>query len=301
MKTTTLSHIPVFLKEILELLPSAQNGSFLDVTGGGAGHSCEILKARPSWTGVIQDRDPEAIERIQKRLSEEKLSERANVRQAQFTQIDDGLFDFVLADLGISSFQLDDPTRGLSLFSEQPPDFRMNPFAGKNFAEWINGKSAEALEEIFRLYGEEPKARKLAQELKKQNPNEWKSARILAQTISSILSYSGPSEKHPATRAFQAFRIAVNEELPEIDALLAKIPEILKPGGVFAAISFHSLEDRKIKRSFEDLASDPAFVILNKKPWVPSEEEQRQNPRSRSAKLRALKRTDKLNEGTGTT
>ncbi len=292
MKNFELQHQSIMLAELLNYLPSLKSGQLLDVTAGGGGHFFNFLTARPYWRGECWDRDPEALKRIQLRAQKENVpSTRWNFLQREFgtPPSSNTSWDFILADIGISSFQIDDPQRGMSLFSTSPIDFRMNPQVGLDFWNWLKQKTLMELEEIFEIYGEEPKARKLAHAIKNLAPNPQMSAAEFAVFIQKALSYT-QSRIHPATRAFQALRIAINDELGQLKSFLSWVPQSLNPGGRLAIISFHSLEDRIVKKAFRDLAETDAFDILNTKPLVPSEEEQELNPRSRSAKLRMIER-----------
>jgi 16S rRNA (cytosine1402-N4)-methyltransferase len=295
MENTTLSHVPVLLKEVLSFLPAGQNQRFLDCTAGGGGHFFEILKRFENisvLSAQCWDRDPLAKARIEKRAADLSLSNSYLFKLKTFSVAPnpDEQFEIILADLGISSFQLDDPARGLSLHSDQAPDFRMNPEIGLSFSEWLETTPVGELESILRVYGEEPKAHKLAKALKNEAP-PLSSAKVFADWIAKILAYPPPSRRHPATRTFQAFRIAINQELQELESLLKWAPEHLAVGGVLMIISFHSLEDRMVKRRFRDLAESGCFDILTKKPVDPSEAEVSENPRARSAHLRVLTKT----------
>lgn len=285
------SHVPVLLSEVLEALPKNCAGRILDCTAGGGGHFFAMLERAPCIFGVAWDQDPEAEARIST-LAEQKGAisrvrfERKNFRSAPN---ENERFDYILADLGISSFQLDDSHRGISFRSDSPPDFRMDPSRGPSFVEWLAATSESELAAIFDGFGEEPKAKRLAREMKSWGPDAFASARVLGERIGTALAY-GMSRTNPATRAFQALRIAVNDEMGALRGLLAWAPEALRPGGRLAIISFHSLEDRLVKNRFRDLAQEGGFVILTKKPIEPSEAEVLANPRSRSAKLRILER-----------
>ncbi len=291
-KMKSLSHEPVLLKEILESLPDSKNGQFLDVTAGGGGHFFSIIENRKSWKGECWDRDPLAKLRIHERAEKLRIGDQVKFLEKNFseTPIEKNNYDFILADLGVSSFQLDDPKRGMSLFSEMPPDFRMNPSSGDDFKTWLKKKSTKEIEEILSDFGEEPRAKKLAAKIKSWGDEVFESAKILAQKIAEDLQYKSDSKIHPATRSFQAFRIAINDELSEIRSLLKWAPKALRPGGRLAIISFHSLEDRIVKNAFKNLAEGADFDILSKRPIVASDEELASNSRSRSAKLRVIER-----------
>ncbi len=297
-----LAHIPIFLNEILEFLPPQQSslgGKLLDVTAGGGGHFCAILEKCPLWSGVCWDRDVDAQQRVEALLQEKKLTMRAQFVHKKFSEPpadESQKYDVILADLGVSSFQLDDPSRGMSLFSKQAPDFRMNLEQGLPLKEWIAQHSESELADIIYEYGEEPKSRRVARHMKEWGADAFESGEVFAKKIASSLGYTTRSRTHPATRVFQALRIAVNDELGELESLLKWAPNFLSPGGRLMVITFHSLEDRIVKHRFLELAprgryEEPSnFGILFKKPLVPTEQEQESNPRSRSAKLRILER-----------
>jgi 16S rRNA (cytosine1402-N4)-methyltransferase len=287
-------HVPVLLNEILSFVPETRSGKLLDVTAGGGGHFFAILEARPSWSGVCWDRDPAARERILVRANELGLNERVAFEKKTFAlpPHQEDRFEMILADIGVSSFQLDDPQRGMSLFSEQAPDFRMDPQSGATFSSWLKHTSEYELVKIFEEYGEEPRAKKLARAMKSWKPESYSTARQLADGIAIELGYKSHSRVHPATRAFQAMRIAINDELGELRSLMSWGPEHLNAGGRMAVISFHSLEDRVVKNEFRARAAhEGTFCVLTKKPLEASEAERRENPRARSAKLRVLERS----------
>lgn len=292
--TPPLIHVPVLMEEILSAVPRADSGFYLDVTAGGGGHFFEILSRNAAWTGECWDRDPLASARIAAAGEARGVrGDRYTFRRRQFSEAPEaGLAcDFILADIGISSFQVDDPSRGMSLHSLQPPDFRMDPSVGVPFRSWLKQTPEFELERILRDYGEEPKARKLAREMKAWKDDAFETAAVFADRVRRTLAYPGFSRVHPATRTFQALRIAANDELGELRRLLEWAPRALKPGGRLAVISFHSLEDRLVKTAFRALASEEDFAILTKRPVVPGEVELARNPRSRSSKLRVIERT----------
>lgn len=286
-----MAHYSVLYREILSFLPEKTEGNYLDVTTGGAGHLTLILQNKPNWKAVGWDTDPAAIKRIQLRLTENNLIKQVSLEQKNFRSPPKdpaAKFDFILADLGFSSFQIDDPVRGFSMSSNAPVDLRLNPNIGDSFSEWMRGKTERELTDLIEMYGEEPKAKVAAQALKNFPDPEFKSAKELAQYLSEKLRYKQPSRIHPATRVFQALRIAINDEWVALDEFLAWAPKFLKPGGRLAIISFHSLEDGRVKNAFRDLAKDSSFCILTERPVVPSELELQENSRSRSAKLRVI-------------
>lgn len=297
-----LKHVSVLLEEIISYVPAREDGFLLDVTAGGGGHFSSILGARPKWRGECWDRDPLAEARVRGTIEARGLGARAEglrFKRQTFgspTSAPDHPCDYILADIGVSSFQLDDPTRGMSLRSESPPDFRMDPENGVPFRDWLRKLNEFELTRIFQDYGEEPRAKKVAQEMKAWGDDAFVSAAALADRVRATLGYGSPSRIHPATRVFQALRIAVNDELGELERLLAWAPAALAPGGRLAIISFHSLEDRIVKNAFRALAAQGEFDILTKKPVVPSDAEAEENPRSRSAKLRVLERRSGVDE-----
>jgi len=296
METTELSHIPVMLKEVLNSLPEGRVERCLDVTTGGAGHLSAILDKKPTWKADAWDRDPDAEARIKKTLSSKSLETRVSFERKDFAtppRDPSALYDFILADIGVSSFQLDDHSRGMSLHSEEKLDFRMDPSSGVSFADWLAATDERKLAEIFYRYGEEPKAVNLAKKMKSWGGDSFMSAKIFADTVSRALGYNiNESRRHPATRVFQALRIAINDELGQLEALIDWAPQHLAEGGRLLILSFHSLEDRIVKHRFQALAREgKGFSLPFSKPLVPSDEEAEINPRSRSTKLRVIERT----------
>jgi 16S rRNA (cytosine1402-N4)-methyltransferase len=284
-------HIPVMLQEILEYLPSKEAGRYLDLTLGAGGHLRAVLEAQSRWTASAWDQDPRALARVKDSFSENLLS-RLSLRLDNFSNLKDSpleQFDYALADLGVSSFQFDPEQSGMSLHSERALDFRMNPEAGEDFSAWLKKQSVSKLEDIFYAYGEEPKARKLAEALVKAGGEATATGKSFANFVSRVLAYKD-SKRHPATKIFQALRIVINDELGALDRMLSALAERMAPGGRIAIISFHSLEDRVVKKKWLSLEQTGNFVILTKRPRVPSESEISSNPRSRSAKLRVLER-----------
>lgn len=286
-----MQHISVLLSELIEFLPHQENGRLLDVTAGGGGHFFKFLSERPKWIGECWDRDPAAEARIAEAGVD--FASRYKFVQKRFSEIstlaEKELFTFILADLGISSFQLDDPSRGLSFYSEAPLDFRMNPSEGEDAWTWIQSFSERDLEHILVIYGEEEKAAKVAQALKLIPQEKYaKSIEFSEELMQRLHWRKKPGALHPLTRTFQALRIAVNEELKELDSFLSTAPAHLEKRGRLGIITFHSLEDRKVKRAFEKLGD--SFKILTPKAVNPSASEISQNPRSRSAKLRIVEK-----------
>lgn len=296
-------HKPVLLEEVVKILSPRDGKTYLDCTFGGGGHTRRILESADCKV-VSLDRDPAAIERA-KAVSAD-YPDRFEFRPLAFSDLDmlgGESFAGILFDFGVSSFQLDTPERGFSFMREGPLDMRMDTTKGFTAREYIESADESELVEILREYGEEPRARKIARAIiAAREAGKISTTAELAKAIAE----AAPSHEriHPATRAFQALRIKVNDELGEIERALPKAFAALESGGVMAAISFHSLEDRIVKKFFKKAAGRPedrfdtSFVqdrvklaeLLTRKPILPSDEETANNPRSRSAKLRAIRK-----------
>ncbi|MEI6536142.1 MAG: 16S rRNA (cytosine(1402)-N(4))-methyltransferase RsmH, partial [Verrucomicrobiaceae bacterium] len=280
---------------------------FLDATLGGGGHTSAILRAGAQVLGF--DQDEAAIASATEKLIEYEdrfVAMPMNFRR--FAEVLDesgvGGVDGILADLGVSSHQIDSAERGFSFQHDGPLDMRMNSQAGCTAADIVNGWSAEELRRIFQEYGEEPLARRAATAIvRRRAQRPFLRTLDLAETLASVMPRHGKT--HPATRIFQALRIEVNDELGALRDLLAHAPRLLKPGGRIVIISFHSLEDRMVKQALQKCASEwidrpewpearrnPDFSLrlLTKKPVSASPEETTRNPRSRSAHLRAAEK-----------
>ncbi len=299
-------HIPVLLWETVSLLSPADGRIYLDCTFGAGGHSRAILQSAKCRVEAL-DRDPDAAVRAKEFKKE--FGARFSFFERNFSQLDKQStngYAGVLMDLGVSSFQLDEGARGFSILRPGPLDMRMNPSEGVSAKELVESLDEDALARILRDSGEEPRFRKIAKALKEASLGGClNSTEDLAEVVSRTVGNASRGMKiHPATRTFQALRIAVNDELGEIEKALPKAFDKLAGGGVLAVISFHSLEDRIVKRFFKKMAGRPvdshdrSFVqdreklaeILTNKPVVAGEEEIAQNPRSRSAKLRAIRK-----------
>jgi 16S rRNA (cytosine1402-N4)-methyltransferase len=289
----SFSHLPVLLESVVSALGAAHGGMFVDATAGGAGHSRAILAASPDVRLIATDRDLTAVDTARERLSE--FGERARVAHARFSEIGAVLdeagieqVDGMLADLGVSSFQLDTAERGMSFRQQGPLDMRMDTSRGETALELITRLDQDELADVIYELGEERASRRVARCIKLALGDG-----MLNDTMDlrrAIVRAVGPRRIggiDPATRTFQTLRMAVNAELNEVSALLTLARTRIKPGGLLAMISFHSLEDRLVKREFQDRMT---WAPLSKKPLVASEEEQAQNPRSRSAKLRVARR-----------
>jgi 16S rRNA (cytosine1402-N4)-methyltransferase len=273
--------------EVIELL--AGRGTVVDMTVGSGGHAAALLEAGVSrLVGV--DRDPEALALARERLSE--FGDRVRLVGARFSEIDEDVVgtpaDGVLFDLGVSSMQLDRPERGFGYRVDGPLDMRMGEGSGAaapSAADLVNGLPERDLADLIYRFGEERRSRRIAAAIVRRRP-----IRTTDQLTGIIVSAVGkrPGGPHPARRTFQALRIAVNRELEQLTAALPPAAGLLGPGGRVVVISYHSLEDRIVKRAFRD---DDRLDILTKKPLVAGAAERARNPRARSAKLRAAERS----------
>lgn len=287
------SHTPVMLAEVLEYLKPAKGKSYIDATLGAAGHTLALLDAGASVVGI--DRDQAVITLAQNRISEAGLSEQFESRHGSFTEVlsDSTLpsdFDGALFDLGVSSIQLDTPERGFSFRFDAPLDMRMDPDNQQVTArDLINGLGRKELYELFFELGEERSARRLADAICGARRLAPISTTLqLAEIIENVLPRSG--HLHPATKVFQALRMAVNTERDELKAALPSALSHLKPGGILAVLSFHSGEDRLVKSQFVAWAKAGLASALTVSPLTPGIAEVEQNPRSRSAKLRVTRK-----------
>jgi len=289
------AHVSVMPGEVVEALDPSRGGVFVDATAGGAGHSLALLSASPELRLIACDRDPLAVRTAQSRLAQ--FGERAQCVHASFDQIPERLaalgisqIDGILADLGLSSQQLADAERGMSFRSSGPLDMRMDPTRGETALELIERLSQDELANVIYELGEERRSRRVARCIKQAfEAGELKDTLELRRAVVRAVGPRRLGGVDPATRTFQALRIAVNGELDQLISLLDVAKRLLLPGGIAAIISFHSLEDRLVKRAFLDRSS---WHRLNKKPVLAGETELAENPRARSAKLRAAMRVD---------
>ncbi len=280
-------HYPVLLAETLEYLAVKPDGRYLDCTAGLGGHTRAIAQLLTAGGRLISnDQDAESLEMAKRNAAE--FADRIDFQCASFSELDVTGLDGLVADLGVSRFQLTDPQRGFSFQSEGPLDMRMDASRGMTAADLVNHNAEKAIADLIYQFGEERRARKIARAIVRARP--IRSTLHLAGVVERAVPRTGPM--HPATRTFQALRIVVNREMEELDALLEAAPRMVRPGGRIVGISFHSLEDRKVKESFRELARSGRVAILTKKPIVPGEREPRENPPSRSAKLRAAEVVD---------
>jgi 16S rRNA (cytosine1402-N4)-methyltransferase len=279
-------HRPVLLAEVVELLRPAVGRRVLDCTLGLGGHAEALLERGAAVVGV--DRDPRARALAQERLA--RFGERLTMRGGTFAAAAEAAaaagerFDGVLADLGVSSMQLDDEARGFSIRSAVVADMRMGDGADEDALGLIDRLGEDELADVIFTYGEERLSRRIARALKRARAAGRSSGAELAEAIRAVVP--GRHHRHPALRTFQALRIAVNDELGELDRLLAALPSLLAPGGVAAVISFHSLEDRAVKHGFRAHREAGRFAEIARKPVIPGDPETSSNPRAASAKLR---------------
>ena len=295
MDSASYSHLPVLADQVLAgfaawpLPPDGAPPLLLDATLGGGGHSALLLEAHPQLRLIGLDRDPTARAAAAERLA--PYGDRVTIVATDFGGYTPSQpLVAVLADLGVSSPQLDVAARGFSFRADGPIDMRMNPEAGETAAQLIDRLQEQELADLIYAYGEERLSRRIARRLVAERPwsGSGRSSADLAYVIGGC--FPPPARRgriHPATRTFQALRIAVNDELGQLDRLLQRAPDWLLPGGLLAIISFHSLEDRRVKTAF---LSDDRLERLTRKPLVAEAAEAEANPRSRSAKLRVARR-----------
>ena len=299
------NHVSVLKEELTDGIITDKNGIYCDMTLGGAGHSRRLLELTDKAKLLGIDRDPLALSVAKERLSE--FGERVILYHGNFSEIDlaadkngIGGFDGIMADLGVSSPQLDDAERGFSYMHDAPLDMRMDTTSDFSAYDVVNGYSENELMRIIGTYGEERWAKRIAQFIVKNRP--VKTTLELVEIIKAAVP-AGAREKggHPAKRTFQAIRIEVNGELSSVEEALSKAVSLLKSGGRIGVITFHSLEDRLVKQAFQTLAKGctcpssfpvcvcgkkPEIKIITKKPVLPGEEEIEGNSRAKSAKLR---------------
>ena len=286
--------MPVLRREAIEFLNVQPNGVYIDATLGAGGHAEEILRRLQNGKLLGIDRDPAALEIARERLG--SFGEKLITRHGNFAELNalhaaSGLppAEGLLADLGMSSLQLNDASRGFSLGSPGPLDMRMDPAVGDSAADLVNRMSERDLADLIFNFGEERHSRRIARAIVKGRP--FRLTTELAQVVTrAIPSRTALRHLHPATRTFLALRLAVNQELECLESLLAQALGVLKPGGRVVILSFQSLEDRRVKRAFQHWQRRGQAHILTRRVVRPSEEEVRANPRSRSAKLRAVER-----------
>lgn len=305
-----IKHTSVLLNETVSLFKQTKAGVFWDGTLGLAGHSIALLKDNPASIGYCSDQDEAMMEQAKTRLAAAGLTDRVTMQIAGAEQMPfkDTVFDFIFLDLGLSSVHIDTFERGISFLKDEPLDMRMDLRLETRAIDLLHQYSEEKLAGIFFEYGEEKRSYRVAKEVKiaLNKGDDLDSTFALRNLIHRVIkpaSYGSYSKRFPEVKIFQALRIAVNNEMNRLKEFLYKFESHLKTGGILAIISFHSLEDRIIKQHFKSLTikenSDPRrksnieegpFLALTKKPIIPSDDEMAGNSRSRSAKLRAIKR-----------
>jgi 16S rRNA (cytosine1402-N4)-methyltransferase len=303
-----IAHVPVLYQSVLDWLQPRNGKRYLDGTVGGGGHAQGILE-RGGWLLGL-DRDADALQTARSRLA--SYADRVILRQVSYRRARETLEEIgwrhvagILLDLGISSYQLADPERGFAFRRDGPLDMRFDRSGGETAADLVNTLPEEEIARLLFVYGEERNARRIAYEILRNRPIG--STAQLAEVVAGAAGRRnrGTSGLHPATRTFQALRIAVNHELEELEAALPDLMESLEMGGRIVVITFHSLEDRLVKRAFRKASGKPgkdepnhpllpetsaSFRDVTPKPVRPSPEEIAENPRSRSAKMRVLER-----------
>ena len=306
---SAVRHVPVLLDECMGFLKPENGGVFADLTFGGGGHSRAILEANSETQLLSFDCDPDAVERSM--VFKKDFSDRFQFHDGSFRELDQvssaNEFDGILMDLGISSFQLMEPEKGFSFRLDAPIDMRLDPRRGMSAAEFLETASEESLVRAIREYGEERRWRRVVQAI-----ISARGTGALARTMSAAEVVSGAvggrharQRIHPATKTFQGIRIAINGELEALAVTLPQAFSVLKNGGVLAVISFHSLEDRIVKRFMRKMAGRPEHKndsrsmhdrtshgkLVTTKAIIPSREEVESNPRSRSARLRIFRKS----------
>jgi 16S rRNA (cytosine1402-N4)-methyltransferase len=308
---SAFQHSPVLLAEVLAALRPKDGGTYADGTLGGAGHAAAMLEAsRPVGWLYGSDRDGAAVSVATERLAA-KFAGRFEVRRARFSELADwvphGSCDGVLLDLGVSSPQLDRAERGFSFQADGPLDMRMDDRDRTTAADLVNELPAAELADVFWRYGDERESRRFARAIEQdRQARKFRTTRDLASLIERLSPRAG-KKSHPATKVFQALRIAVNDEVGEVERGLEGALKILKPGGRLAVITFHSLEDRLVKQFGQRLARDydvpgevdvpelriprtPTVRLVQRKPVLPGDAELQANPRARSAQLRIMEK-----------
>jgi 16S rRNA (cytosine1402-N4)-methyltransferase len=282
-------HTPVMLRESLEYLGVRPDGVFLDATCGMGGHTAAIAKELTTGFVLSCDRDAESLALAKENTAD--CADRIRFRQASFSQLGEAVtaeglqqVDGLLADLGVSKYQLTSSERGFSLMTDGALDMRMDRGQERSAFDIVNYESEKSLADLIYQLGEEGRSRRIARAIVRARPIHTTGQ--LAKLIEQAVPRTG--KIHPATQTFMALRVAVNEENEELEALLGAIPSVVKPGGRVVVLTFMSLEDRKVKQGFQALAREGRANILTRHVVRPAEDEIRDNPPSRSAKLRAL-------------
>ena len=284
-----MEHAPVLLQETLEYLALRPHGIYVDATAGLGGHTAAIAARLTAGRVIACDRDPESLEVARQRTAE--FSNRITFVHAAFSELKQALTRIgiakvsgLVADLGVSRYQLTEAERGFSITADGLLDMRMDRSRGPTAAEIVNTTAEKALAGLIYQFGEERRARRIARAIVRARPLH--TTQQLARVVERAAPRTG--RLHPGTKTFMAIRIAVNRELEELDALLEQAPDLVESGGRIVVLSFHSLEDRKVKQAFQRLARAGRARILTRHVVRPSEQEMKENAASRSAKLRAV-------------
>jgi len=288
MPKPTIVHTPVLLGETLRFLNPKPGESYLDLTAGMGGHTAAILElTQAPQKVVLVDKDPAAVEILCKKFKDLEILQSDFLSASQKLAEQGRTFDLVLADLGVSSLHLNEGQRGFSFVRPGPLDMRMDPAQSLNAEQIVNSWDEQKIADLLKTYGQERKARPIAAKIVANRPIHTTDQ--LATIVASV--YRFRSKIHPATRTFQALRVAVNDELAQLEQSLPLWLELLAPGGRLCVISFHSLEDRLVKQAFKEAAEEgyeAEIQLLTKKPVTAQSDEIVLNPRARSAKLRAV-------------
>lgn len=293
MPKQQIVHQPVLLREVLQYLHPKPGESYLDTTAGMGGHASAIVElTKAPERAVLVDRDPEAVKILHKKFKDVDVLQTDFLSACKKLAEQGKRFDMILADLGVSSLHLNDGLRGFSFMRPGPLDMRMDSSQHLTAELIVNNWGEQKLAELLKNYGQERRSRAIAAKIVARRPIH--STDQLAKIVAS--TYRIRSKIHPATRTFQALRIAVNDELAQIEASLPLMLQLLEPGGRLVVISFHSLEDRLVKRCFAEAAGqgyEAQIRLLSKKPITAQTDEIVLNPRARSAKLRAVAKIKK--------
>lgn len=291
---TKILHSPVLVEHVLAVLQPKEGESYLDLTAGYGGHATSVLEFTQKPSAMfLCDRDPSSVNFLTEHMPKEvRLIQDTFLGAIDSLLEHDATFDMILADLGVSSPHLDNAERGFSVSKNGPLDMRMDPTRGFSAAVFLNTATPSEIERVLKVYGEEPKARRIASDIISKRPLQ--TTEELVQIVKK--HYPGYSKHNPAIRTFQAIRIHVNDELRLLSEMLPRAIRALKPGARFAVITFHSLEDRIVKQFFQNEVQkgfESEISIVTKKPMVASADEISSNPRARSAKLRAVVKNKK--------
>jgi 16S rRNA (cytosine1402-N4)-methyltransferase len=293
-------HTPVLAAEVIEWLRIRPEGTYVDATAGTGGHAVEIARRLTTGRLVVLDRDPHALEIARERLK--PYGGKVTLMHAEFSRIGEvasgalageagaGPFNGVLADLGVSSLELDSAERGFSFRWAAPLDMRMNPDSPLTADEIVNRWPERELADLLYQKAEEHDSRRIARAIVRARP--IRDTEYLATVVAGVHKARGRQRLHPATKTFLALRIAVNREEEELEQFLSRTPATLASGGRWIVLSYHSLEDRRVKRAFQRLAQEGSVRVLTKRVIQPTDEEVQANPRARSAKMRVAEKIE---------